>query len=250
MTKNHQKLCSELFPLYETWKSAVLDAKKAMKDFASAKDEEGIKQARENFQKAKQKAEQAKKEYENKAYERVEFQGKEIIYKDALSLLSLKEKIGKFNWKEENGRVNRINAPGKDFSSSGKIYFPNNIQRLVLMRATIKNPENLNLPDNLRILALVHATIQNPENLNLPDNLRGLWLSHATIQNPENLNLPDNLRWIWLDNATIQNPENLNLPDNLQVIWLKGATMNEVFRKKLREYKNRNPNVEIHGVEL
>jgi hypothetical protein len=250
MTKNHQKLCSELFPLYETWKSAVLDAKKAMKDFASAKDEEGIKQARENFQKAKQKAEQAKKEYENKAYERVEFQGKEIIYKDALLLLSLKEKIGDFSWNQENGRVSYIDFSRKYFSSAGRVYFPNNIQRLYLKYAIIQNPENLNLPDNLRELWLSHVTIKNPENLNLPDNLRWIWLDNATIQNPENLNLPDNLRWIWLDNATIQNPENLNLPDNLQVIWLKGATMNEVFRKKLREYKNRNPNVEIHGVEL
>jgi hypothetical protein len=204
--KNHQKLCSELLFLYETWKSAVLDAKNAMKDFASAEDEERIEQVRENFQNAKQKAEQAKQDYDNKAYERVEFQGKEIIYKDALLLSSLKEKIGKFNWKEENGRVNRINAPGKDFSSSGKIYFPNNIQRLDLMRATIKNPENLNFPDNLQELQI----------------------SHATIQNPENLNLPDNLRWIWLN----------------------GVTMNEAFRKKLREYKKRNSNVEIRGVEL
>jgi hypothetical protein len=228
MTNNHQKLCSELFPLYETWKSAVLDAKKAMKDFASAEDEEEIRQARENFQNAKQKAEQAKQEYDNKAYERMEFEEIEIIYKDASLLSSLKEKIGKFNWKEENGRVNRINAPGKDFSSSGKIYFPNNIQRLVLMRATIKNPENLNLPDNLRILDL----------------------DYAIIQNPENLKFPDNLQLLDLDYTTIQNPENLKFPNNLQKLWLKGATMNEVFRKKLREYKNRNPNVEIHGVEL
>jgi hypothetical protein len=228
MTNNYQKLCSELFPLYETWKSAVLDAKKAMKDFASAENQEGIKQARENFQNAKQKAEQAKQKYENKAYERVEFQGKEIIYKDALLLSSLKEKIGDFYWNQENGRVSYINTSDKDFSSVGVVYFPDNIQRLDFNYTTIQNPENLKLPNNLQILDLDYATIQNPENLNLPDNLRWIWLNHATIQNPENLNLPDNLQWL----------------------FLKGATMNEAFREKLREYKKRNPNVEIHGVEL
>jgi hypothetical protein len=206
MTNNHQKLCSELFPLYETWKSAVLDAKKAMKDFASAENEEEIKQTRENFQNAKQKAEQAKQKYENKAYERVGFEGKEIIYKDASLLSSLKEKIGEFNWSEENGRVSRINALEKDFSSAGKVYFPDNLQRL--------------------------------------------WLNKAIIQNPENLKLPNNLRSLLLESARIKNPENLNLPDNLQLILLYDATINEAFRKKLKEYKKRNPNVVVDGVEL
>jgi hypothetical protein len=228
MTNNHQKLCSELFPLYETWKSAVLDAKKAMKDFASAEDEEEIKQARENFQKAKQKAEQAKQDYDNKAYERVEFQGKEIIYKDALLLSSLKEKIGDFIWLEENGRVSRINASLKNFSSAGKVYFPGDLQGLWLDEAIIQNPESLKLPDNLKILNFDNAVIENPENIKLPNNLQLLDLDHATVQNPENLNLPDDLRWIWLN----------------------GVTMNEAFRKKLREYKKRNPNVEIYGVKL
>jgi hypothetical protein len=204
--KNHQKLCSELFPLYEIWKSAVLDVKKAMKDFASAENEEEIRQARERFKQAKQKAEQAKKEYENKAYERVGFEGKEIIYKDALLLSSLKEKISYFDWEEKNGRVSRINALEKDFSSAGKVYFP----------------------DNLRELHLPNTTINNPKNLKFPNNIQYLSLEYATIQNPENLKLPDNFRWI----------------------WLKGATMNEAFRKKLREYKKRNPNVVVDGVEL
>jgi hypothetical protein len=181
MTNNDQKICSELFPLYETWKSAVLDAKKAMNDFASAEDEEGIRQTRENFQKAKQKAEQAKQDYDNKAYERVEFQGKEIIYKDALSLLSLKEKIGDFIWLEENGRVSRISAYPKNFSSTGKVYFPDNLRELHLPNATINNPKNLKFPNNIQYLNLQYTTIQNPENLNLPDNLQVIWIEGATM---------------------------------------------------------------------
>jgi hypothetical protein len=247
---NHQKLCSEIFPLYETWKSAVLDAKKAMKDFATAEDEEEIKQARENFQNAKQKAEQAKKEYDNKAYERVEFEGIEVVYKDALLLLSLKEKIGDFDWEEENGRVSFINASGRDFSSPGSVYFPDNLQELNLNHTTIQNIENLILLDNLRALYLDHTTIKNPEKLKLPDNLQRLDFIHATVQTSENLKLPDNLQWLDFSNATIQTPENLNLPDNLQILWLEGATMNEAFREKLREYKKRNPNAQIRGVEL
>jgi hypothetical protein len=181
MTNNDQKICSELFPLYEIWKSAVLDAKKAMRNFARAEDEEEIKQARENFQKAKQKAEQAKQEYDNKAYERVEFEGKEIIYKDALSLLSLKEKIGDFIWLEENGRVSRISAYPKNFSSTGKVYFPDNLRELHLPNATINNPKNLKFPNNIQYLNLQYTTIQNPENLNLPDNLQVIWIEGATM---------------------------------------------------------------------
>jgi hypothetical protein len=228
MTKNHQKLCSELFPFYETWKSAVLDAKKAMKDFASAENEEEIRQARENFQNAKQKAEQAKQEYEDKAYERVGFEGEEITYKDALLLSSLKEKIGDFEWEEENGRVQSIKAIEKDLSSVGEVYFPDSLQKLWLN----------------------HATIQNHEKINFPDSLQKLDLYHATIQNPENLKFPDNLQVLWLDNATIKNPENLKFPDNLRLLFLEGTTMNEAFQKKIREYKKRNPNVGICGVEL
>jgi vacuolar-type H+-ATPase subunit H len=181
MTNNHQKLCSELFPLYEIWKSAVLDAKKAMKDFASAENEERIEQARENFQNAKQKAEQAKQEYDNKAYERMEFEEIEIIYKDASLLSSLKEKIGDFYWNQENGRASRINVSGKYFSSSGKIYFP----------------------DNLQVLNLNSVIIQKPENLKFPNSIQGLWISDATIQNPENLKLPDNLQWLFLEGTTM-----------------------------------------------
>jgi hypothetical protein len=219
MTNNDQKICSELFPLYEIWKSAVLDAKKAMKDFASAKDEEGIKQARENFQKAKQKAEQAKQDYDNKAYERVEFEEIEVVYKDALLLLSLKEKIGDFGWNEKNGRVFFIRAWEKFFPSSGKVYFPDNIQRLDLMRATIKNPENLNFPDNLQELQISHATIQNPENLKLPNNLQMLDLGYTISKNLENI----------------------KLPKNLQKLFLEGVTM-----EKLKEYRKKNPNIKIY----
>jgi hypothetical protein len=220
MTNNYQKLCSELFPLYETWKSAVLDAKKAMRDFARAENEEEIRQARERFKEAKQKAEQAKQEYEDKAYERVGFEGEEITYKDALLLSFLKEKIGDFSWNQENGRVSYIDFSRKYFSSAGRVSYINASGR----------------------------DFSSP--IYFPDNLQALYLQNAIIKNSENLKLPNNLQLLDLDHATVQNPENLKFPDNLQVIWLKGATMNEAFRKKLREYKKRNSNVEIYGVKL
>jgi hypothetical protein len=245
MTKNHQKLCSELFPLYETWKSAVLDAKKAMKDFASAEDEEEIKQARENFQKAKQKAEQAKQDYDNKAYERVEFEEIEVVYKDALLLLSLKEKIGKFNWSEENGIVNYIDASDKDFSSFGVVYFPDNLQKLWLNNATIKNPENLKFPETLKELFIQNIIIENTKGLKIPDNLTLLNLIGSNIINPENLKLPENLRTLWLDHSTTEKLENLNLPENLKFLTVIGIKINKAFRKKLKDHQERNLGLEI-----
>jgi len=190
-----------------------------MNDFASAENEERIEQVRENFQNAKQKAEQAKQDYEDKAYERVGFEGEEITYKDALLLSFLKEKIGDFSWNQENGRVFFIRAWEKFFPSSGKVYFP----------------------DNIEVLDFCRAMIQSPENIKLPSSLEGILFARAVIQKPENLKLPDNLEEIHLGYTISKNLENIKLPKNLQKLFLEGVTM-----EKLKEYRKKNPNIKIY----
>jgi hypothetical protein len=91
-------------------------------------------------------------------------------------------------------------------------------------RVTKINLENKDLPENLP---------------SFPDGLRELGLNGATL--PENLpSFPDGLQRLWLRGATLKTPDGTIVP----------VTEDESFMNYLREYRKRNPNTEIKGVNV
>ncbi|MFW5853546.1 MAG: hypothetical protein ACOCU8_02895 [Patescibacteria group bacterium] len=196
-------ICSEITPLYHSWKQAVEEVKKAKDSFQNAGAEDNLQTLKENLKQALIKAQTAKEAYFKKKEENTQYEDKTIILKDAL-ILEYYQDVGINGWREENGRVVSLNLDDKDLSHKDNSPFPDGLQRLYLDRATL------------------------PSNITFPDGLQILWLDRATL--PSNITFPDGLKYLYLNKV--------KLPPN---------TTPEEWQEKLREYRQRNPNVRIIG---
>ncbi|MFW5853679.1 MAG: hypothetical protein ACOCU8_03615 [Patescibacteria group bacterium] len=143
MSTTKKTICSEITPLYHSWKQAVEEVKKAKDSFQNAGAEDNLQTLKENLKQALIKAQTAKEAYFKKKEENTQYEGQTIILKDAL-ILEYYQDVGINGWREKNGRVTHLNLNNKDLNHKDNPPFPDGLQRLYLDRATL--PADITFP--------------------------------------------------------------------------------------------------------
>jgi len=125
---------------------------------------------------------------------------------------------------------------------------PKSLKRLFLINTDVSViPDNL--PGLLWLLCMDNTKVSViPDSL--PNSLRELFLNDTDVFAIPDI-LPDSLVWLYLKNTKVSVIPD-NLPDSLRVLDISGtpAAESEEARGVLLEFKRRNPECEIIGVDL